>query len=106
VALFAWSAAPFKAESASIYKTGGEQNWQGLSDPKIDAAFQAGVSATDQAAATKAYQDADKAIADQYASLPLFAVPSMWAFKGIDRVWMQSYFGALWNVGEWAKSGS
>jgi peptide/nickel transport system substrate-binding protein len=106
VALFAWSAAPFKAESASIYQTGGEQNWQGLSDPKIDTALKAGVSATDQAAATKAFQDADKAIADQYASLPLFAIPSMWAFRGIDRVWMQSYFGALWNVGEWAKSGS
>ncbi|MFD8494443.1 ABC transporter family substrate-binding protein [Amycolatopsis sp. NPDC059657] len=107
VALFAWSAAPFKAEASTIYITadkGGEQNWQGLSDPKIDEALQRAVSATDESAATKAYQDADKAIADQHASLPLFAVPSMWAFRGIDRVWMQSYFGAMWNVGEWAKT--
>jgi peptide/nickel transport system substrate-binding protein len=105
VALFAWSAAPFKAESSTIYETGGEQNWQGLSDPKIDQAFKTAVSATDPAVATQNYQAADQAIADQYASLPLYAVPSMWAFRGIDRVWMQSYFGALWNVGEWQKTG-
>lgn len=108
VALFAWSQPPFKSESKTIYTTkerGGEQNWQGLSDPKIDEALAKAVSATDQASATKSFQDADKALADQYASLPLFAVPSMWAFKGIDRVWMQSYYGAMWNVGEWAKTG-
>jgi peptide/nickel transport system substrate-binding protein len=107
IALFGWSAQPFKAEQRAIYITkekGGAQNYQGLADPKIDAAFQTAVSATDEAVATKAYQDADKAIADQYASLPLFQTPSMWAFRGIDRVYMQSYNGALWNAGEWERT--
>jgi peptide/nickel transport system substrate-binding protein len=107
VALFGWSSAPFKAEKKSIYitrKDDSSQNSQGLSDPKIDAAFETAVSATDVAVQQKAYQDADQAIADQYASLPLFQTPSMWAFKGIDRVYMQSYNGVLWNAGEWEKA--
>ncbi|WP_026360830.1 ABC transporter family substrate-binding protein [Amycolatopsis nigrescens] len=105
VALFAWSATPFKAEQKAIYSTGGNQNWQGLSDPTVDEAFKKAVSATDETVKQKAYQDADKALSEQYASLPLFAVPSMWGFRGIDRVYMQSYNGALWNVGEWTKTG-
>ncbi|ASR37941.1 peptide ABC transporter substrate-binding protein [Prauserella marina] len=105
IALFGWSAAPFKAEQKAIYITGGGQNWQGLSDPKIDQAFDTATSATDEAAATKAYQEADKALAEQYATLPIFATPSMWAFRNIDRVYMQSYNGVLWNVGEWERTG-
>ncbi|NED49105.1 ABC transporter family substrate-binding protein [Amycolatopsis sp. SID8362] len=104
VALFGWSAQPFKAESKSIYvcpDKGGEQNYQALCDPKIDDAYNAAVKATDEQVKVQKYQEADKAIADDYATLPLFQTPSMWAFKGIDRVYMQSYDGVLWNVGEW-----
>ncbi|OZM73672.1 peptide ABC transporter substrate-binding protein [Amycolatopsis antarctica] len=104
IALFGWSAAPFKAEKPDIYITGGGQNYQALADPAIDQAFTTAVSATDEAVALKAYQDADKAIADNYASLPLFQTPGMWGFRGIDRVYNQSYNGPLWNVGEWAST--
>ncbi|QWF82198.1 ABC transporter family substrate-binding protein [Amycolatopsis sp. CA-230715] len=107
IALFGWSQAPFKAEGAEVYRTaanGPSHNWQGLSDPKIDQAFTAAVSATDPAEATKQYAAADQAIADQYATLPLFATPAIWAFRGIDRVYLQSYNGVLWNVGEWART--
>ncbi|MFG1643680.1 ABC transporter family substrate-binding protein [Amycolatopsis sp. NPDC049252] len=104
VALFGWSSSPSKSESRSIYvckANGGEQNYQGLCDQNIDKNYDIAVKATDEAVKLKAYQDVDKAIADQYATLPLFQTPSMWAFKGIDRVYMQSYDGALWNAGEW-----
>ncbi|KDN18515.1 ABC transporter family substrate-binding protein [Amycolatopsis rifamycinica] len=104
VALFGWSSTPNKSESRSIYvckENGGDQNYQGLCDENIDKNYDIAVKATDEAVKLKAYQDVDKAIADQYATLPLFQTPSMWAFKGIDRVYMQSYDGALWNAGEW-----
>jgi len=107
IALFGWSSAPFKAEQKSIYVTKTDessQNYQGLSDPAIDSAFEEAVSATDVAKQTAAYQKADQALADQYATLPLFQTPSMWAFKGIDKTYMQSYNGVLWNVGEWEKA--
>ena len=103
IALFAWSQPPFKSQTQPIYTTGGQQNWQSYSDPKVDNLLQQAVVQTDDAAATKLYQQADQAIAQDYASLPLFAVPSMWAFQGIDKVYMQSYLGALWNAGEWAQ---
>ncbi|MGW5720563.1 ABC transporter family substrate-binding protein [Amycolatopsis sp. NPDC003865] len=104
IALFGWSSAPFKSQSRSIYvckDNGGDQNYQNLCDPKIDAAFTEAVKATDEQVKLQSYQAADKAIADKYATLPLFQTPSMWAFKGIDRVYMQSYNGVLWNAGEW-----
>ncbi|WIY05881.1 ABC transporter family substrate-binding protein [Amycolatopsis mongoliensis] len=106
VALFGWSSAPFKSQSRSIYvcpNDGGDQNYQNLCDTKIDEAFNAAVKATDETVKTQSYQAADKAIADKYATVPLWQTPSMWAFKGIDRVYMQSYNGALWNAGEWEK---
>ncbi|CAM3025815.1 ABC transporter family substrate-binding protein [Saccharomonospora xinjiangensis] len=101
IALFGWSSQPFKAESKAIYITGGGQNWQALSDPKIDEAYEKATSATKKEDAVKNYIAADEAIAENYATVPLFETPSMWAFRGIDRVYMQSYNGALWNVGEW-----
>jgi peptide/nickel transport system substrate-binding protein len=104
VALFAWSNTPFKSGSQSIYSTGGGQNWQGLSDPKIDEAFKQAVSQTDETKSVPFYQQADKAVADDVASLPLFQPPDMWAFQGLDRVYFQSYYGALWNANEWEPS--
>ncbi|AXB45069.1 ABC transporter family substrate-binding protein [Amycolatopsis albispora] len=107
IALFGWSAAPFKAEQPSIYipkDQGGSQNYQSLNDPRIKEAFDKAVSATDEAQGTAAYQEADKYIAENYATLPLFQTPSMWGFRGIDKVYMQSYNGALWNAGEWEKT--
>lgn len=103
IALFAWSQPPYKSQSQPIYSTGGNQNWQNFSDPKVDQTFSQAVVASDEASATKLYQQADQDMANDYASLPLYAIPSMWAFQGIDRVYMQSYLGALWNAGEWAQ---
>jgi len=101
IALFAWSQPPFKSQSQPLYSTDGNQNHQKYSNPQVDDLFKQAVSQTDEGAARKLYQQADAAIAQDYASLPLFAVPSMWAFQGIDKVYFQSYYGALWNVGEW-----
>lgn len=105
IALFGWSAPPFKSGQQPIFQTGGSENYQALSDPKVDEALNQAVVSTDEASATKHYQDADAALADDYATMPLFATPSMWAFRGLDSVYMQSYNGALWNAGEWKKTG-
>ncbi|WP_341539587.1 ABC transporter family substrate-binding protein [Tamaricihabitans halophyticus] len=104
VALFGWVQEPFKASQKSIYETGGGQNWSEFSDKKVDEAFQKAVTQTDPADATPFYQQADKALAENYYTLPLFQSPDMWAFQGIDRVFYQSYYGSLWNVGEWEKT--
>jgi peptide/nickel transport system substrate-binding protein len=101
VALFAWSGSPFKGAKKSIYETGGGQNWQNLTVPKADAAMKSAVSQTGIAESLKFWSEADAELANAYASLPLFQMPNMWAFKGLDRVYFQSYYGALWNANEW-----
>ncbi|MCP2165633.1 ABC transporter family substrate-binding protein [Goodfellowiella coeruleoviolacea] len=104
VALFAWTSLPFKSSQQSIYTTGGGQNWQGLSDPTVDENFKKAVAQTDLAAAKPFYQAVDKALAEKYATFPLFLPPNMWAFKNVDRVYFQGYYGALWNAAEWQKT--
>jgi peptide/nickel transport system substrate-binding protein len=101
VALFAWSSTAFKSGKKSIYETGGGQNWQNLSVPKADEALKQAVSQTSIADSLKYFQEADGALAGAYGSLPLFQMPNMWAFKGLDRVYFQSYYGALWDANEW-----
>ncbi|MDX3658700.1 ABC transporter family substrate-binding protein [Streptomyces sp. ID05-26A] len=101
VALFAWSGGPTKSDKKSIYETGGGQNWQNLTVPAADEAFKSAVSQTSIADSLKFFQKADEEISNAYGSLPLFQMPNMWAFKGIDRVYNQSYYGALWNANEW-----
>ncbi|GGM43067.1 peptide ABC transporter substrate-binding protein [Longimycelium tulufanense] len=106
IALFAWSGGPFKADKKPIYISGGSQNWQKLSSPKADEALEKAVTQTSQEAAIPYYQEADKALAETYGSLPLFQMPSMWAFRDLDRVYFQSYYGTLWNANEWQKKTS
>ncbi|OLT42062.1 peptide ABC transporter substrate-binding protein [Saccharomonospora sp. CUA-673] len=101
IALFGWSSEPYKSTQRNIYTTGGPQNWQGLSDDAVDEAYNKATSTADEDQALEHYKEADAALAETYATLPIFATPSMWGFTGIDRVYMQSYNGALWNVGEW-----
>ncbi|TDQ04151.1 peptide/nickel transport system substrate-binding protein [Labedaea rhizosphaerae] len=105
VALFAWSAAPFKSGTQAIYSTGAGQNWSAYSDPKVDQFFKDAVKSTDPAAANQLYAQADKQLAEDNYSLPLFNPPNMWSYKGIDSVYFQSYNGALWNANEWVKQG-
>lgn len=104
IALFAWSAAPFKSSQKSIYETGGGQNWSAYTNPKVDAAFKDASSNLDEGASKKAYQEADRLMAEDNYSMPLFALPNMWAFKGVDKVYFQSYYGTLWNANEWVKT--
>lgn len=105
-ALFTWSEQPFKSAFQSIYTTGGGQNWGGLHDPVVDQAFSQAVVQLSAAQAQPYYQRADQALAQDYYSLPLFLTPQMWAYKGIDRVYMQGYYGALWNANEWVATRS
>ncbi|WP_436493827.1 ABC transporter family substrate-binding protein [Actinokineospora sp. HUAS TT18] len=104
IALFAWSAAPFKSTQKSIYVCDGGQNWSNYCNPKVDAAYKDASTNLDEAASRKAFAEADKLMAEDNYSLPIYQLPNMWAFKGIDKVYFQSYNGALWNANEWVKT--
>lgn len=104
--LFAWSQEPFKTSTKSIYiskEAGGDQNFQGLANKELDTDFAEVVTTLDQTKSTDLYKKIDKTLAGEFATIPLYQMPSMFAYRGVDQLFMQSYFGALWTAGEWEK---
>jgi peptide/nickel transport system substrate-binding protein len=107
VALFAWSNLPFNSSAVTVYQTGGGENYQGLTSPAIDQAFKQALAQPTAEAAAPYYQQADKAIAATYATLPLFNTPDQWSFTSAWKgPYYQAYNGVLWNANEWQKTGS
>jgi peptide/nickel transport system substrate-binding protein len=106
VALFGWINDPFISSHQSIYKTGGGQNWQGYSDPKVDAMMDQAVSNLDPNGFRQQWQDVDRAIAADLPSIPLFTQPNMVGYTDrIDNVYYQPNFGPLYNANEWVVQG-
>jgi len=102
VALYAWVGTPLKSSPASIYQTGGGQNWQGYTNPGVDEAWDKVKLEFDEAARTDALKTADRLTAEDLASLPLFQLPDMWAYSDtIDSVYYQGSDGATRNANEW-----
>ncbi|MGH3978135.1 MAG: ABC transporter family substrate-binding protein [Pseudonocardiaceae bacterium] len=105
VALFAWVGTPQKSSPAPIYQTGGGQNWQAYSNPQVDQAWATVKTEFDEGTRDEALKKVDQLIAEDYASLPLFQVPNMWAYTdAIDSVYYQGSDGVTWNANEWAVS--
>jgi peptide/nickel transport system substrate-binding protein len=87
---------------AGHYATNGEFNFQHYSNPEVDAALD--VAETEYAEATQmdALMKADRLLADDLVSLPLFQVPIMWAYtNNIDSVYRPASDGVTWNANEW-----
>ncbi|SDN09583.1 ABC transporter family substrate-binding protein [Allokutzneria albata] len=102
VALFAWVGSPFKAEKKPIYVTGGGQNWQGYSNKTVDAEMPKVDTEFDEAVRDAALQRANKAMAEDYASLPLFSLANLIAFNdNVTNVGYHSRNGSTWNAWEW-----
>ncbi|MGH3940077.1 MAG: ABC transporter family substrate-binding protein [Pseudonocardiaceae bacterium] len=102
VALYAWVGTPQKSSPASIYQTGGGQNTQRYTNPEVDRAWDRVKTEFDESARIEALKTADRTVADDFASLPLFQVPNMWAYSDtIDSVFYQGSDGPTWNANEW-----
>jgi peptide/nickel transport system substrate-binding protein len=90
---------------ADHYSTKGELNYQHYSNPAVDAAL--GVAETEYAESTQmdALVKADRLLADDLVSLPLFQLPIMWAYANtIDNVYRHASCGVTWNANEWTVS--
>jgi peptide/nickel transport system substrate-binding protein len=88
---------------ADRYATNGVFNYQRYSNLDVDAALT--VAETEYAEPTQldSLMKADRLIADDLVSLPLFQVPIMWAYsKNIDSVYRQGSDGVTWNANEWS----
>jgi peptide/nickel transport system substrate-binding protein len=102
VVLLASSRIPRVWSAADHYETKGLLNHQHYSNVAVDAAL--GIAETEYAEPTQldALGKADRLLADDLVSLPLFQVPIMWAYaKNIDSVYRQASEGVTWNANEW-----
>ncbi len=102
VALTTSSRTPGVWSLADRHATKGRFNYQGYTNPEVDAAL--GVAQTQYAESTQlaALRKADRLLADDLVSLPLFQVPIMWAYtNNIDGVYRHGSTGVTWNANEW-----
>ncbi|MDL5157369.1 ABC transporter family substrate-binding protein [Actinomycetospora termitidis] len=106
VALFGWANDPYISSHQSIYATGGGQNWQGYSNPQVDALMNQAVSDLDPNGFRQKWQDVDRLIAADLPSIPLFVQPNMLGYSDrIDNAYFQPNFGPLYNANEWVVQG-
>lgn len=90
VALFGWLGTPFKSSITSIYLShdnGGSSNFQNYSNPRVDQLLTDSSVQLDSAKRTSELQQADKLIAQDNVTLPLFTIPE---FAVSDGTWMST----------------
>ena len=105
VALYAWQNDPFTSSHESIYKTGGSQNYQGYSNPQLDALMTQASGNLDPAGYLQQWQQADKLMAGDLPSIPLYVQPNTVGYTDkIDNVWYQPNLGTNLHANEWVVS--
>jgi peptide/nickel transport system substrate-binding protein len=101
---FGWVSAPFFADWQDIFGTGGGQNHQNYSNPKVDELFKQGVAELDRNKMVEISQQIDQLLWEDMATLPLYQKPNFLAYRntfvGIDE--NASDTGPFWNAGTWA----
>ena len=108
VALFAWVGSPIKSSNTPNYlskEKGGVANYNNYSNPKVDDLLLASNSELDFAKRGQELTDADKLMAADLHSLPLFQLPDFAASDA--KIEPVSYLGfaggTLWNAFAWTK---
>jgi peptide/nickel transport system substrate-binding protein len=105
VAMYAWQNDPFVSSHQSIYTTGGGQNHQNYSNPQLDALMAQGSANLDPNGYLQQWQQADKLMAQDVASIPLYVQPNTVGYTDkIDSVWYQPNLGAALHANEWVVS--
>lgn len=105
VALITISLTPRVSSMADRYGSEGEKNYQNYTNPEVDDALGVAETEYSESAQNAALLKADRLIADDLVSFPLFQVPIMWAYRSnIDNVYLHSQDGITWNANEWQVS--
>jgi peptide/nickel transport system substrate-binding protein len=109
-ALFAWVGSPVKSSLVPNYESkaaGGTANYNGYTNPRVDELLQQSNTQLDFAQRTATLNQADRLMADDLHSIPLFQLPDFAA--AVSSVGPVSYIGAtggaLWNAFAWTRQG-
>lgn len=102
VALFAWFASPYISGSGELYRTGGSQNYAGVSNPEVDRLLNQLTVELDPEVAAGIANAADAILWDEMVTIPLYQRPTLTAwnteFEGIQP--NATSAGILWNSEE------
>jgi peptide/nickel transport system substrate-binding protein len=105
VALLTSSRTPRAWSLADHYASKGELNYQHYSNPEVDAALAVAETEYAESAQADSLAKADRLLADDLVSLPLFQLPIIWAYTNIiDSVYRHAADGVTWNANEWTVS--
>ncbi|MGH3765763.1 MAG: ABC transporter substrate-binding protein [Pseudonocardiaceae bacterium] len=87
---------------ADRYATKGKLNHQRYANATLDAVLDVAETQYAESVQTDSLAKADRIIADDLVSLPLFQVPIMWAYaNNIENVYLSASDGVTWNANEW-----
>ncbi|HEY2763001.1 MAG TPA: ABC transporter substrate-binding protein [Pseudonocardiaceae bacterium] len=102
VALTTDSLIPRISSLAERYGSKGEKNFQHYVNPHVDDALEVAQTEYGQPVQVAALQKADKLIAADLVSFPLFQIPVMWAHSdNLGNVFLHNTAGVTWNANEW-----
>ena len=103
IALFGWFASAFFTFNGGRYVTGGGQNSQGLSDPRIDDVFERINTELDVTERQALANEADRLLWDNMSSLPLFQIPYVLAHRStISNIVPNGIGGVTWTAFQWS----
>jgi ABC-type oligopeptide transport system substrate-binding subunit len=87
---------------ADRYATKGKLNHQHYTNPVLDTVLDVAETQYAESVQTDALTKADRLLADDLVSLPLFQVPLMLAYRNnIENVYRPALNGVTWNANEW-----
>jgi peptide/nickel transport system substrate-binding protein len=87
------------------YGTSGANNHQSYLNPKVNDALAVAEREYSEPFQTEALLKADRLIAEDLVTFPLYQIPIMWAYSSnIDSVFRHGSDGVTWNANEWEVS--
>ena len=105
IALFAWAATSALASNTSIYTPpaqGGDQNWIGYVNEDLVPLFADANSDFDTESRAATYNEIDRILWDDMATLPLYQFQELVAHRGdIANVAHNGTLGVTWNAHDW-----
>ncbi|MDE3085705.1 MAG: ABC transporter family substrate-binding protein [Acidobacteriota bacterium] len=113
ITLFAWVATPFVSANEAIFCSYTNsslcgENWNHYANPQVDKLLTNGAAATSSQSETNDYNQADKLLWQDMATLPLFQEPvfTVWSNKYGNIVPNPTNFGIPWNANLWGLKAS
>ncbi len=103
IANFGWTSSPFPSGFMDIFGTGRAANYGSYSNPAVDALFAKASAALDDGEKAALYNEIDRLLWDDMATIPLYQKPTLVAFRSTyanigDNA---TVHGIFWNAETW-----